>query len=228
MSGSRTPAYAAGGDGSRTVNPYADGSRTVNPYAGGTSYGGSGASGGVRLFPYLFQTQLTEPIYSVPQPGTPPQHPHHTPRIHSPTAADVPQPTSPPTAPHEPPVVPQTTLTTTTPTPLTALTMPLPQVRTSPPLPRPLRIPRMATATWAPRPPRSEGRRRPNFRGMRLRRLEGSRRRLGGVVRRMWTMDRGMRRGRRVRRFFCWTGKEDNEWQRSFFEGIFLICFAMI
>lgn len=40
--GSRTPAYVAGGDGSRTVNPYNDGSRTVNPYGGSTSYGGSG------------------------------------------------------------------------------------------------------------------------------------------------------------------------------------------
>jgi transcription elongation factor len=40
MSGGRTPAYS-GGDGSRTVNPYADGNRTA--------YGGATGSGGVRL-----------------------------------------------------------------------------------------------------------------------------------------------------------------------------------
>jgi hypothetical protein len=41
--GSRTPAYG-GGDGGRTVNPYADGNRTA--------YGGAIGSGGVR-FPIL-------------------------------------------------------------------------------------------------------------------------------------------------------------------------------
>ena len=45
-SGGRTPAYTAGVDGSRTVNPYNDGSRTVNPYGGSTVYGG--VSGGGR------------------------------------------------------------------------------------------------------------------------------------------------------------------------------------
>lgn len=59
MGGSRTPAYVAAGDGSRTVNPYNDGSRTVNPYGGVTTYGGPGASGGVSVpYTFLFDSKL--------------------------------------------------------------------------------------------------------------------------------------------------------------------------